>query len=414
MAILVEQLTVVVRREAIERCIFGGWERFRALTEDHAPCSDGCLAGASFATALEVRRFIAILEGYGIRFEDDGTCQDIAVLDQCEGLWVPCAWLVLGRLPLDADELTVKAVWLDPKLVSTSNPLNYTSVAVPVEWTYAGSFSELDAQLTQRHAVAELIFQRCEPLEDVYLDPDTGCERRYPASTDPEVLHHRGQCLLKGEAGHALNPPHGMLWLEAAADLGHLSARHALGLVYSLGLHGIACDEVAAAHHYRLAAEAGFSPSQNNLADLYQHGRGVARSIPEAVYWATRSAEQGEAFAYTTLAELRATDSGFPHDDATLYQWLLLAVRDLPRGRTLKTMKEAAQALERRAATTDLARGRELAERWAPLKPTDQLMGELDSRKDVGMEDDETSTTTPTRTRSVVVRGDAALSTLRH
>jgi hypothetical protein len=77
-------------------------------------------------------------------------------------------------------------------------------------------------------------------------------------------------------------------------------------------------------------------------------------------------------------------------------------------------MKEAAQALERRAATTDLARGRELAERWAPLKPTDQLMGELDSRKDVGMEDDETSTTTPTRTRSVVVRGDAALSTLRH
>jgi len=421
MAILIEKTTVVVRRDSIDRYIWGGWERFSALASGYAPCSDGRLAGASFVFSDDVARFIATLEGYGFRSQVAGECEDIAVLHQYEGLSAPCSWLTLGRLPLEEGGPEVKVCWLDSAESPAADDLFYKSIATPLGWVYSASDSERELLIALRSELQRLIFKRREQDEDVYLDPDTNAEVRYPASIDMEVLDCRGDCLLIGLDGYEHNPSEGMRWLEAAADLGNLSARHMMGHVLSNGLYGISCDLVASAHHYRIAAQAGFAGSQNNLADMYQHGKGVAQSISEAIYWASRSADQGEAFAYATLAQLREDGNGFPADDAELYKWVLLAVRYLPRGTTLNEMKHAQKNLERRASPSDLAFGRGLADCWVPLKPSSHRMQELESRshvtdeEDVSEEDElEAHNAESSSTRSIVVRGEGAMSSLRH
>ena len=176
-------------------------------------------------------------------------------------------------------------------------------------------------------------------------------------------------------------------------------------------------DLALAARHYRIAAQAGLAASQNNLAYMYLKGEGVEQSVSEAIHWASRSAEQGEAFAYSTLAELRHGGHGFLKDDAELYKWVLLAVRHLPRGRSLRETLALKRELERTLASHDLAVGRSLADAWVPLKQTECPMEEVEFRKesaDDAEPDDEEEDELPTRNTGSVRVASGATSTMRH
>jgi len=417
MALLIEKLNVVVRRASIERHIWGGWERFQALSHGYRLSTDGNLAGVCFHQTEDAKRFIAVLEGFGFRLLADGRYQDIAVLDQIEALYAPCDWLKLGRLAVEEDGPVVKVCWLDEDDTATVTGADASSIAVPKGWTYAGSLSEMEATAVHRIERERLLFVRLEAGQDVYFDPTAAEEVRHPASTDATVLDRRGRCLLEGLAGHRHDPEQGLFWLEQAADLGSLASRHQIGYVLTHGLFGAPRDLTRAAKHYRIAAQAGFAASQNNLADMYINGEGVAQSIPEAIYWASRSAEQGEAFAYSTLAELRHGGHGFLKDDAELYKWVLLAVRHLPRGESLKAKLALKRELEQTLDPEDLALGRVLAEAWVPLKQTDCPMQEVEFQKesaDEGEPDDDEDDELPTRNPGSVRVADGATSLMRH
>jgi len=90
-------------------------------------------------------------------------------------------------------------------------------------------------------------------------------------------------------------------------------------------------DYVMAERLYRSAAEAGDVASQNNLGELYEHGRTGVADIGRAELWYTRAAETGNARAQLNLARVmlsQLTVKPWKRKDA-IY-WLRAAAVEFP------------------------------------------------------------------------------------
>jgi TPR repeat protein len=78
----------------------------------------------------------------------------------------------------------------------------------------------------------------------------------------------------------------------------------------------------AAAEIYRPLAEAGDRRAETRLAWMYEAGRGVERSLPEAARRFERAAQAGEAEAQYALAVMYRTGQGRERDLAQSLAWL--------------------------------------------------------------------------------------------
>lgn len=86
-----------------------------------------------------------------------------------------------------------------------------------------------------------------------------------------------------------------------------------------------------AAGLYRQLAEAGDSRAQTRLAWMYEAGRGVDRSLPEAALRFEQAARAGNAEAQYALAVMHRTGRGRERDLAQSLTWLrLAAAQDYP------------------------------------------------------------------------------------
>lgn len=166
------------------------------------------------------------------------------------------------------------------------------------------------------------------------------------------------------------------LWLQMAADKGDPESIHRLGYHYSYGL-GVPKDEAQGAALYLKAAKLGFAPSQNNLGWDYFTGTGVARSLPDAIYWITRAATQGEPFAYGSLCEIHGAGELLSSDPTEGFMWCGLAVHNLSEGRA----KQASQAVYDRIMKTitpaDFAAGSLALQKWEAEVPTVSRMRDV-------------------------------------
>jgi len=88
-----------------------------------------------------------------------------------------------------------------------------------------------------------------------------------------------------------VNVPYGLDVRES--ELRFVFGVHSLAVDLELGRHGPA-DYARAAETYRKAAVLGLSLSQNNLARLYETGRGVPRDLVIAHMWYTLAAQNGD------------------------------------------------------------------------------------------------------------------------
>ncbi len=101
-------------------------------------------------------------------------------------------------------------------------------------------------------------------------------------------------------------------------------AHHNLGVVYETGPDR---DFVAAAKHYRVAAEDGRTESQTALGKLYQHGRGVARDYQAAAKWLEKAADDDDPEAQFLLGVFYANGWGVERDNGEMLYWTRRSAR---------------------------------------------------------------------------------------
>jgi hypothetical protein len=144
MAVLVEAISVVVRRSAISTKYAGGWSSFAADVPNATLCSDDDISRVGFMNPADVETYIALLRGRGLQFLSDEKFVDIAVVDQQRGPTMACDWLEFAKLNF-GDRGKVSACWLfeGPRIAAGVHlPAKQMDLATPAGWTYEGSFSE--------------------------------------------------------------------------------------------------------------------------------------------------------------------------------------------------------------------------------------------------------------------------------
>ena len=155
---------------------------------------------------------------------------------------------------------------------------------------------------------------------------------------------------------------------------------HNTAVSHSFGI-GAPADLAEATRLYKLAAEANYAGSQNNLGDKYQNGTGVPKAAGLAIYWFTRAAERGEPTAYLSLSSYLPE---LGEDRDTLVQaakFAVLASRKLHDGKNRSIAESNRANLEKRLSAEDYSQAVMLADKWVPLYREPALMGDAPTPK---------------------------------
>lgn len=180
MAILIEGITVIVRRPAIEERYEGGVEAFAAAAPSPLFCLDDDLVAVAFTDADDAEAYCNDLAAAGVDFGDEGRSAEVAITDQFHGLLTETAWLEMARVDFDEQDHEITVAWFHEGAQHTGDlpgPGDELEVAVPEGWSYETSLSALARFVPDEEIAARLEFVRHEADGvDVYRDRATGEE----------------------------------------------------------------------------------------------------------------------------------------------------------------------------------------------------------------------------------------------
>ena len=114
-----------------------------------------------------------------------------------------------------------------------------------------------------------------------------GNEERDPNSMSVNELVNKG-AELYDEKNHS----EAIKYFKLAADQGYAPAQDQLGFAYENG-YGVKQSDVEAIKYYKLSADQGYSGAQYNLGYMYENGYGVKQSDTEAIKYYKLAADQG-------------------------------------------------------------------------------------------------------------------------
>ncbi len=164
MGVLVEAISVIIRRQSIEQTYPGGWHGFVADVPNGTLCADEDLARVGFMSPQDVKVFVHRLESVGLTFQRDGEAVDLAVVDQRTGPTSPCRWLEFGFV-LNGEQRI--AVCQAPGRAGLT-------VMTPDGWCYEDSLSARHGFVPNEAVAEEMEFVRHESGLDVFRDRRTG------------------------------------------------------------------------------------------------------------------------------------------------------------------------------------------------------------------------------------------------
>lgn len=179
MAVLVEAISVIVRREAVKTRFAGGWREFLTCVPNSTLCTDGDLARVGFMSPPDIEAFVRHLEEGGLTFLRNGQAVDMAVVDQKRGPTMPAKWLEFAQISLGETGNKVAACWLfEGSRIAAGFHMSAKGMplATPDGWTYENSLSANFKFVENEEMEGKLKFLRHEQSEDVYLDLSTGKE----------------------------------------------------------------------------------------------------------------------------------------------------------------------------------------------------------------------------------------------
>lgn len=188
MAVLVEGLSVIVRRDSIDAKYEGGWEGFLDDLPSGRSCHDDEITCVIFMSSLDTRTYVQLLESKGLVFDENDHSIDIAVVDQNTGPTLSTHWLqfVHNWFPVPGADDKVSGCWfLESNPFPDSGglilPAGFEDGGVcfytPPDWEYETSLSKNDIFVPDEEVEERLKFLRRERFMDVYLDTETGDER---------------------------------------------------------------------------------------------------------------------------------------------------------------------------------------------------------------------------------------------
>lgn len=119
-----------------------------------------------------------------------------------------------------------------------------------------------------------------------------------------------------------------MKWFRIAAEKGYAPAENNLGFLYAEG-RGAPRNDTEAVRWYRRAADRKYPPAETSLGMMYAQGRGVPQSDSEALSLYSAAANQGYPQAKANLAEMYREGRGVARDDMTA-GFLLASVKARP------------------------------------------------------------------------------------
>jgi hypothetical protein len=167
MAVLIEGISVVVRRVAISEAFQGGWDEFVANVPNATLCADTHLARIGFMTPRDVEFFVRLLQKNGLRFVEDGRPRDIIVVDQTTGPTTPCEWIEYGHIDLAPGQQVAAT-----RMVGDSTK----QLICPDGWKFENSLSARPGFIRNEDVPTRLTFLRHDDGLDVFLDRETGKE----------------------------------------------------------------------------------------------------------------------------------------------------------------------------------------------------------------------------------------------
>jgi hypothetical protein len=162
MAVLIEAISVVIRRQAIDAKYPGGWNAFVRDAPNSTLCGDDQIARIGFMSPSDVEVFVNGLEEKGLVFIQDDKTKDLAVVDQFGGFTRSCDWLEFGHIEMSGSNARVAACRC---VGSTANQL-----ITPDRWKYEGSISDKYCVVTSEYVDEGMTFLRHENGLDVYLN----------------------------------------------------------------------------------------------------------------------------------------------------------------------------------------------------------------------------------------------------
>jgi len=143
MAVLVEAISVLVRKDSVRSKMAGGEERFRLLIPNATYCDDGELARVGFLHPTDVGSFIDELEDGGLTFMEEGKCVDLAVCDQQFGLTADCDWIEFCHLPIDGGKVAVAWIFEGERFGFGVHMSSASfELATPPGWQFEDSLSD--------------------------------------------------------------------------------------------------------------------------------------------------------------------------------------------------------------------------------------------------------------------------------
>jgi hypothetical protein len=101
MAVFVEFISVIVRRDAIDERYTGGWGGFVEDVPNRTLCADSRLARVGFMNPADTKTYVDGLERKGLSYLRDGKAVDLVVVDQLRGPVVDCNWVEYGQIALN-------------------------------------------------------------------------------------------------------------------------------------------------------------------------------------------------------------------------------------------------------------------------------------------------------------------------
>ena len=165
--------------------------------------------------------------------------------------------------------------------------------------------------------------------------------------------------------------------LQIGADRDDPWSLHNLAYHLKYG-NGAKKDVKKSTEYYLRAARLGFAPSQINVGWAYYKGTGIKRSIPDAVFWITRAADQGQAFAYGSLCDMYHAGDVFQPNNVEAYKWCRLAVDKLPKGHTRDSDANILAKYRKKMTLSELNQGEKLVRNWKPLVDDGMQMSDTD------------------------------------